>query len=181
MKIHWKIRGRIFGVAILAMSFINANAGYSIGPAEAGSGDGVIEYRDTDRDMNAAQAQARIHLPAFLEAVMHEDGMARDDAGVKVAVPIENGGHEVIWVSPFGQKDGKFIGRLANEPNQMPGYHVGDVITFDSTQVRDWFFTGSDGKMYGSFTTRVMLKHMRPAAAAQISQVLSANAIPANW
>lgn len=30
MTLHWKTRGRLFGLAWLAVSFVNANAGYSL-------------------------------------------------------------------------------------------------------------------------------------------------------
>ena len=148
----------------------------------AGS-DKVISYDQGDLTMNGAQAEAQKHLPKFLEKILDDQGLAAEGAMVKVAFPIsKNGqsGHEVIWVGPFGGVDGNFRGMLANRPRDMEA-QVGDIVEFDTTMIRDWMFTGPDGKLYGSYTTRVMLPDMHPQTAAQLRAALSENPLPSDW
>lgn len=177
----WKLRGRLAGLILLTMAFVSANASYSVSPAQAGQGDPVINYDQTDSAMNSAQAEARAHLATFFDLVMGEDGVARPDAGVKVAVPLSGGGVEVIWVTPFAERDDQFIGALANEPQAIEGKRAGDTITFSEADIRDWYFFGIDGKMYGSYTTRVMLADMSPTTADQIRDILADTPLPPNW
>lgn len=178
---NWKMRGRVFGLALLSVNFVAANAGYSVGPAQAASSDPVITYEQSDSAMNAAQAKARVQLGAFFDNVLDTEGNLTADAGVKVAVPVEGGGVEVIWVSPFGMQDGAFVGLLANRPQSIKDKQVGDPITFSEAQVRDWYIYGDDGKMYGSYTTRVMLADMSASSAARVREMLSPSPVPASW
>ena len=149
--------------------------------ATAGQSDPVINYENTDSQMNAAQAEARSHLDRFFEHVLDANGIGQQGSGVKVAFPIGENSTEVIWVSPFGIREGQLIGILANEPHSIEGMSVGDTVTFEQDQVRDWFFYGTDGKMYGSYTTRVMLADMAKDMSAQISEMLSNTPAPAGW
>lgn len=179
---NWKTRGRIAGLAIVATSFISANADQTIGPAAAGAdNDPVVEFTNSDTAMNAAQEQARRHLDRFLSLVLDNDGIARDDAAVKVAVPVGGDNVEVIWITPFAVQDGMVIGALANEPRDISGVHLGDVMTFAPDQVRDWAFTGPDGRLYGSYTTRIMLDDLDPGRAAEIALLLSPDPVPPGW
>jgi len=162
-------------LAILAMVSVPATA------TVAASGDGVISYDQQDLKMNAAQDEARSHLDGFLNNVLDENGVGRQGTGVKVAFPVGGESIEVIWVSPFGMRDGQFIGLLANEPQNMEGYNAGDTVAFNQDQVRDWFFYGEDGKMYGSYTTRVMLPDMSEDTAEELSELLSNDPVPSDW
>lgn len=176
----WKTRGRIAGMTLFALSFVSANGRTALQPAAAGAGDPVYAYTAADPRMNAAETEAQARFTQFLAHVLDAEGIARPDAAVKVALPVAGGGHEIIWISPFGQQDGTFAGVLANEPDFIDG-QLGDVVTFTAEQVRDWYFFGPDGLMYGSYTTRVMLDDLQPGQAAQIAALLSADPLPAGW
>ena len=176
-----RTKGRLAALALLLTAFVATNAAPSVGPAEAASGDPVVMFSETDARMNTAQATARRHLSRFLDHVLDGDGIARADAAIKVAVPADGGGDEIIWVTPFARRDGLFAGALANEPQSMEGQHIGDIITFSAEQVRDWSFFGPDGRMYGSYTTRVILTELAPERAAQIQEMLSVNPVPTDW
>ncbi len=162
-------------VSILALTTLSATS------AMAASGEGVINYDKQDQLLNEAQDEARAHLDGFLTHVLDANGVGKQGSGVKVAFPIGDDSVEVIWVSPFGVRDGQFIGLLANEPQNIEGYNAGDTVEFYQDQVRDWFFYGEDGKMYGSYTTRAMLPDMPEETAEQISEVLSIEPIPSDW
>jgi len=174
---NWKMRGRVFGLALLSVNFVSANAGYSIGPAQAGSNNPITVSATA---ISAAEEQARAHLTKFLDFALDDNGMARDNAAIKIAISGFGGDVEAVWVAPFAMRDGRYVGILANEPKSIDTKHSGDPVAFEAAQVRDWYFFGDDGKMYGSYTTRAMLPEMAPKAARQIAQILSPPA-PAHW
>ena len=179
---HIRTRGRIAGLAMLGAAFVATNAFPSTGPVNAAAPDKVVMFTDGDARMNAAQNAALKHFSRFLEHVLNDNGQARPDAAIKVALPLEgDAGTEVIWVTPFARNDGLFIGALANEPRFLSGLAAGDVISFDGSQVRDWSFYGPDGRMYGSYTTRVILADLDPSRAEQLRALLSLEPLPSDW
>ena len=149
----------------------------------AAGSDKVVEYRKGDLTMNGAQAEAQKHLPVFLANILDEQGLAAEGAMVKVAFPVTIdgvSGHEVIWVGPFGRLDGSFKGMLANRPRDMTE-QVGYVVDFTEDMIRDWMFPGPDGRLFGSYTTRVMLKDLDADTAAQVSASLAPDPLPEGW
>lgn len=156
---------------------------YLAGSLLGGSDDGVIHYDGNDLTMNEAQNEAQRSLPDFLANKLDANGVAVEGAMVKVAFPVTREGvtgDEVIWVGPFGQMGGAFAGLLANQPVDMGG-NAGDAVEFTQDMIRDWTYQGADGKLYGNYTTRVMLADMDSGQAAQISQILSTDPVPTRW
>jgi len=146
-------------------------------------GDDVVHYATDDANMNDAQEDARRSLPDFLAHKLDETGTAAEGAMVKVGFPItsEDGENdEVIWVGPFSKSGNTFTGALANDPVYIGGAY-GDEVTFTQDMIRDWMYQGEDGKLYGNYTTRVMLPELTATQAAQISQLLSEDPMPARW
>ena len=179
---HIRTRGRIAGLAMLGAAFIATNAFPSTGPVNASTGDAVVTFSENDARMSAAQDAALKHFSRFLDHVLDDSGQARSDAAIKVALPLEgDAGTEVIWVTPFARQGSLFIGALANEPRFLTGLATGDVISFDAGQVRDWSFYGPDGRMYGSYTTRVILADLEPSRAEQLRALLSHDPLPPDW
>lgn len=178
---NWKMRGRVFGLVLLSVNFVAANAGYSVGPAQADTVEAVPASQSRLTALATAEEQARAHLPAFLDFALDDKGRARDNTALKITMTGYGGKDEAIWVTPFAIRDGRYVGLLANEPKSTDSKHVGDPVVFSADQVRDWYFFGDDGKMYGSYTTRVMLHDMAPNTARQITQILSPTPAPAHW
>lgn len=178
---HAKSWGRLAGCLVLAAGVAFANTDPSTNRAAAEAADPVVEYTNDDARMNAAQKEARAHLDRFMAEVLDGDGVSVEGAAIKVAVAVDGTSNfEVIWVAPFASRDGGLIGLLANQPRDIAG-NAGDPIRFSRDQVRDWSFFGPDGKMYGSFTTRVILADLEPAEAAQIAALLSDAPTPDHW
>ena len=175
---NWKMRGRVFGLVLLSVNFVSANAGYSVGPAQA---EQVRPTLASQSALTDAETQARAHLSTFLDFALDKNGRARDNAALKISMTGYGGKDETIWVRPFALRDGRYVGLLANEPKSTDTKHVGDPVAFSADQVRDWYFFGDDGKMYGSYTTRVLLRDMAPNAARQITSILSSSPTPAHW
>ncbi len=176
---QWRTKVRLSATVCLLTAFIAAN----IGNGAAAEGDAPVVHLSANHiAMQDAEAAARRHLDRFLSNVLSETGTAPDEAALKVAVPTADQGAEVIWVTPFAVlEDGVFIGILANQPRTTTAVKAGDAIRFHRDQVRDWSFMGTDAKLYGSYTTRVLLPHLAQEQAAQIAHHLSDVPMPAEW
>ena len=176
---RWRTKVRLSATCALIGAAILANIG------EGASADGtgpVVTLAAGDAAMSDAEAAARRHLDRFLAHVLEPDGATTHGAAVKIAVPTGDGHAEVIWVTPFARisEDG-FLGVFANAPRDIPGASAGDAVRFHREQVRDWSFFGPDAKLYGSFTTRVLLPHIPREDAARIAAALSDLPVPREW
>lgn len=149
-------------------------------PLCALAGDDVIGFGQTDPVMQEAIADARTSLPQFLANSLGSNGQSVDGAGLKVEFETGDNESEVIWIVPFAPRGDGFVGILANEPNHMPGQHAGDMVEFSEDQISDWTYS-ANGKLYGNYTTRVMLPQLDDATRTQLEQMMSQNPVPENW
>lgn len=67
-----------------------------------------------------------------------------------------DGSKEHIWVDEVDFANGKFTGKLANEPAKIAGKKIGDTVTFAKEDASDWMIFHEDGREEGGFTTKVM-------------------------
>lgn len=176
---RWRTKVRLSAILCLIGATVVANIGQGVAADEPGP---VVQLAAGDAAMSDAEAAARRHLDTFLGHVLREDGAAIEGAAVKIAIPTGGAHAEVIWVTPFAQtSDNGFLGILANTPRHIEGASAGDAVAFSRDQVRDWSFFGEDARLYGSFTTRVLLPHIPRSEAAKIAMVLSDVPLPAGW
>lgn len=136
---------------------------------KTGPGDEMVQFRDQDAEMNAAIAEAKASLPQFLARL--DAGETQPADSLKVAFSTSQG-NEHIWVRQIARKGDELTGTLANEPNYMPGQHLGSVVTFPVALVSDWSYE-KNGKRWGNYTTRVMLPYLEPDDAAAVRESLS--------
>jgi uncharacterized protein YegJ (DUF2314 family) len=130
-----------------------------------------VPVPDEDKAMDAATEQARATLPVF---------WAKYDAAkpgetmflVKVGMKHHKDGVEHIWMNVADHSDQKVVGYLANEPEYLDGLHAGSRVEADVADISDWAY-GED-KLYGQYTTRVLLKYMSPAQRAEAMESLAA-------
>lgn len=152
------------------------------GGSDAPTGDPVTSFSDGDAEMNAAMAAANASLPAFLANNTSTDGASLNNTGVKVAFETTNDGNEIIWVNPFEWDGGtQMSGLLSNQPNYLGDLNVGDRVEFTTDMVRDWSLITPDGKMWGNFTTRVMIPMLDEETATALGAMLSDDPVPADW
>ncbi|MEM6387692.1 MAG: DUF2314 domain-containing protein [Pseudomonadota bacterium] len=176
---RWRTKVRLSATCALIGATVLANLGVGASAEDAGP---VVTLRAGHLAMSDAESAARRHFDAFLAHVTQPDGATTHNAAVKVAIPTGDAHAEVIWVTPFAQTDENgFLGILANAPRNIADATAGDAIAFQRMQVRDWSFTGTDAKLYGSFTTRVLLPHIPQEQAAQIAAILSDIPVPSEW
>lgn len=144
------------------------------------AGDPVINFADDDPEMNAAISKARNSMELFLQHATDASGTGLQGSLVKAALKTDYG-FENIWIQNFKRHaNGQISGELANEPNDLPGKHLGDRVTFDPSALRDWSLW-IDGKLYGNYSTRVMLPRMDETTRQDLSEILSNAPIPADW
>lgn len=145
------------------------------------AGDPVIGFKKQDPVMQGAIKQAQDTLPRFLSIATLADNSLHPASMLKVSVPVADGNitHEIIWVDTITRKDDTFLGHLANEPNHMPELTQGSQISFEANAIFDWSIWGEEEKLYGNFTTRVMLPHIDAATAQHFKTILSE--VPAPW
>ncbi len=176
---RWRTKVRLSATLALIVATFLVNTGEGASADDAGS---VVTLAAGNVAMTDAEAAARRHFDRFLAHVLAPDGAATYGAAVKIAVPTGNARAEVIWVTPFARtSDTDFLGVFANAPRDIPNATLGDAVRFDRDQVRDWSFVGADAKLYGSFTTRVLLPHIAQEEAANIAAILSELPIPTAW
>jgi uncharacterized protein YegJ (DUF2314 family) len=148
----------------------------------AAQGDPTVDIAQDDPEMVAAVSAALASLPLFMAHAM-VGGDWHPDAYLKVAIPVDGGtvATENIWV--WGVRDsggGQYVGKLANEPNLMPGLHVDSKVSFSEDMIRDWSFYIGD-LAYGSYTTRVVAARLPKAEARELLATLPDTPIPADW
>lgn len=148
--------------ALSATAFAAALLGAGVARAQ------VIDYENSDREMNAAIAQARTSLPHFVDRYRAGRG---ERHAVKVAIPRPDSGNEHIWMSLTGIEGDVFVGRIANEPVYID-YEQGDVYRAPKAQISDWTYR-EGGLDHGSYTTRVMLKRLTPEQRQQLDLKLA--------
>ena len=163
-------RGRLAGCAILVACAVSANSN-----ALALTDDVSPSNHTETVDFTAAQAAAREHLDRFFGSVLDEHGVGQMEAAVRIAVPRQDGGHEMIWVAPFQAENGQYIGFPHNAPAQ------GSIVQFDRAQVVDWSFAGPDGRLYGNYATRFFLQTLSAEQARNMAAILSDTAAPEEW
>lgn len=107
-----------------------------------------------------ARAKARATLPRFLGLA---DGGLRGVYLVKMRL-VGGGEVENIWVEVAGLRNGRFHGRLANDP-VVPGYRAGDPVEVARDDIEDWMINTGDLR-FGGYSVRAMLADM-PARQAE--------------
>ena len=127
----------------------------------------VIAYSTQDEAMKAAKVQGRKTLPRF------ERMMAEQAPGTyTIKFPLtQNGETEHIWLQVDGQADGKFIGRLANEPVNGTKYKMGQKMEVAKSDVEDWMVRDGDG-IWGGYSLRVMFGAMPKEDVAKYQAML---------
>lgn len=170
--LSWRRRGRLAGLALLLVGAVSANSN-----ALALTRDLSPENSGINIDFTDVQIAARQHLDHFFHDVLDEDGVGQFGSAVRVAIPRQNGRIDMIWITPFQQENGQYIGVLHDSENPEQT----EVLIFERDQVVDWSFTAPDGRLYGNFATRLFLQTLPTAQAADIASILSETPAPAEW
>ncbi|WP_421703511.1 YegJ family protein [Aliiroseovarius sp.] len=147
--------------------------------------DPTVDFLPDDPRMTRAEAEAGGTLDKFLAHALNEHGLGYPNANLKVAFATPELGTkaaEVIWVARIRRDGDGFSGELANEPAALPGLHLGDRVPFSRDQIRDWGWKDHiTGKLFGHYTTRVIVLELPAAQAAPVLEILSDTPVPSHW
>ncbi|MFZ1469312.1 MAG: DUF2314 domain-containing protein [Paracoccaceae bacterium] len=125
-----------------------------------------------DAAMNAAIAEAKAKLPLFVAQAATAD-LSQGDFLVKWAHPIlDDTSVEHIWVTVTALTDTAAIGVLANQPVDFAGTQ-GDPAQVLLTDISDWSWWDAEGKLHGSYTTRVMVPQLSAEDQAYFASILA--------
>jgi uncharacterized protein YegJ (DUF2314 family) len=114
-----------------------------------------------EKEMDAAIARARSEVETFINELSNRTGTEH-----LVKAPIEDAGLiEHFWLTDVTFQNGEFRGKIDNDPGMVGNVKLGQSWTVKSADISDWTFM-RDGKMYGGYTLRPLLKTM-PADEAQ--------------
>jgi uncharacterized protein YegJ (DUF2314 family) len=151
-------------VVAAAVAAVLAVLGSPTGNVRAEDRSPVIDVRSANAEMNAAIAKGRATLPTFWASY---DASKPSETGhsLKVRFPMPTNGSEHIWIAEVKKTaDGRYSGRFANAPRDLPGKKAGDVTEFKEADISDWMFM-RNGKIVGGETIRPLLKAVPKADA----------------
>ncbi|MEY2756558.1 MAG: hypothetical protein RIR33_336 [Pseudomonadota bacterium] len=130
------------------------------------------------RELAAAKDAARASLAAFWDRfATPEEGDY--DFSLKAALPRRDGksGVEEAWVENVARSPSKIVGELSAQPLYLGDLKEGAIVEFQESQIVDWAFMGGD-RLFGHFTTRVMLPKMDGEQAGWLRPLLSETPAP---
>lgn len=167
------LRHALAGIAsaglVMACSPGTSAAASSGGPADPD----VVLSEARDPEVKAAQAEARRTLSYFW-AKWSAKPAGYDDFALKVGFQVRDGGVEHMWVYPIRRSGDRLLVRVANDPVYVADLKFGSEVEVALGDVTDWAYS-RDGKLYGHFSTRALLKNASPETRAELDRMLAPN------
>lgn len=163
-------RACLTGVAAVILYFGAHSPSSATEPGPADSGTYFVN--PTDRAAATAEAEAKRSLPTFWSKY---DARAPGYSNfvLKVRLPAdEPEAFEVIWARVVRQEPGAIVVKLANVPVAMSALHLGSEVVVQPDQIADWSYE-LNGKAYGHFITRVVMKDFEPNERAELEAYLA--------
>lgn len=130
--------------------------------------DTLIEGGYDEQEMEAAIARARSEVDSFIAEMSKGNGT---NFSVKVAIE-DNDQTEHFWLKDLVYRKGKFEGVIDNDPGMVSNVNRGQKWSVEKSEISDWLFM-RDGKMYGNYTIRPLLKTMSDEEAAKLKSILA--------
>jgi uncharacterized protein YegJ (DUF2314 family) len=130
--------------------------------------DTLIEGGYDEQEMEAAIARARNEVDSFIAEMSKGNGT---NFSVKVAVE-DKDETEHFWLTKIVYRKGKFEGVIDNDPGMVSNVKRGQKWSVEKAEISDWLFM-RDGKMYGNYTIRPLLKTMPEEEAAKFKSILA--------
>jgi uncharacterized protein YegJ (DUF2314 family) len=132
------------------------------------SSDTLIKGGYDEQEMEAAIARARSEVDSFIAELSKGNG---SDFAVKV--PIQDKEEtEHFWLTDIVYRNGKFEGVIGNDPGMVTNVKSGQKWSVKKSEISDWMFM-REGKMYGNYTLRPLLKTMPEEKAAKLRSMLA--------
>ena len=130
--------------------------------------DTLVDGGYDEQEMAAAIVRARSEVDAFIAELANPSGTNH-----AVKVPIEDDGEtEHFWVTDVSYANGEFEGIIGNDPGIVENVESGQKWTAPKAEISDWLFM-REGKMYGNYTMRPLLKAMPKDQAEAFREMLA--------
>ncbi len=167
----------------LAASLAFALPGLAQDQAAEAPSDQVVQVDTSDAAMSAAIAEAKSWLPNVFAIAIGPDGTGHPALSLKVAFPVatDKADTEVIWVGEIKRTSDGFQGSLQNQPAYVPELNAGDVVSFSEDMIADWGIVSTDARLFGHFTTRLLIGGLPEDEAEKVRALLSDDPVPASW
>jgi len=128
----------------------------------------LVEGGYDQAEMSAAIERARKEVDTFI-AIMKSAGATN----FAVKVPIEDKGEvEHFWMTNVTYRDGRFTGKINNEPGIVTNVKLGQSVTVEKNKISDWLYM-RDGKMHGNYTLHPLLATMSEEEAAYYRSMMA--------
>ena len=132
--------------------------------------DTVVEFADTDPEMNEAIARARATLPSFWARFSNPSS---NEEGFLLKLAISDGDlTEHFWCSDIEGSSARATCVIANEPQEVHIVEYLQRIDVDPALISDWMYK-RDGKIEGAETLRVIVTRLPAEEAAVYVELLS--------
>lgn len=133
----------------------------------------LVEEGYDAQEMDAAIARARSEVDIFIKVLQAGSGT---DFAVKA--PIEDRGKvEHFWLTDVVYQDGQFEGLIGNDPGVVGNVKFGQKWKLGRAEISDWLYF-KDGKMYGNYTMRPLLRSMSKDEAERFRAMLADQPAP---
>lgn len=140
--------------------------------------DRIINTKADDAALNAAMKQAYDTVDVFW-AKFEAKPADVSDYVIKLGMTGEDGFKEFIWAEPIRREGDQVVARLANEPEHLRGLRFGSEVRVSQSLIADWSYS-RNGRVYGHFSTRVLLPKMTPEERGQVEGQLSPTPLEPN-
>jgi uncharacterized protein YegJ (DUF2314 family) len=133
-----------------------------------------MPVKTSDGAMNAAIADAQRNLHVFWSLFdSKRTGFADYRIKIRFQVP---GGAEAIWIKPTAHSGDAIEGVLTDDSMFRTDLKKGGMVRVNTSEVDDWGYSHK-GRLWGNFTTVVLLSEMTPDEAAFTRSVLGATRV----
>ncbi len=140
---------------------------FGCGDSDSGP-DTLVSGGYDDAAMEKAIERARGEVDVFIAELENPTGV---DHAVKA--PVEDGGQvEHFWLTDVVYEDGRFTGRIGNDPGIVGNVSFGQEWTVAKDEISDWMYL-KDEKIHGNYTMRPLLETLPPEEAAQMRAMLA--------
>lgn len=119
-------------------------------------------------EMDTTIIRARTEVDRFLTEFEKQNGT---DFSVKAPIS-QNGQTEHFGLVNLVYKNGEFEGEIGNAPGIVTNVQIGQKWKIAKTEISDWMFM-REGKLYGNYTLRTLMKTMPKEEAARYRHILA--------
>jgi uncharacterized protein YegJ (DUF2314 family) len=122
----------------------------------------LIEDGYDKQEMNDAITRAQREVDSFIKELAKPTGK---NHAVKVPI-VDKNGTEHFWLTNVSFQNGSFKGKIGNEPGIVGNVKIGQEWSVKKNEISDWMYM-RDGKIYGNYTMRPLIKTMPAEEAAK--------------